>query len=464
MWAVAGLVALAACGPNIVGSRYVKSQDAHAGQAALLTVDATENLELAGTRLDIPAGVLATDAKLTVELGLNSILGAELAAGPVAVFGPISTTFNGEATLVLPVTGAGSTDDVGIVAQDANGTSYEIDPNRVALNPSRTLATFKIKRLGTFQPRRRIACSSDSQCATGLRCTNGRCQAPSGTVTDGGPATCGMTCPSGSVCDPLRNVCTQTNGCTSNADCPTNLACIAGSCQLPNSNACGAMGCPSGQVCVNFACVVAGSDGGTTNPQACNTDSDCGMGDVCVMGVCRAACVPHAESCNNIDDDCDGIIDEGCSNSDGGISCGGFAGLACPSGLSCVDDPTDMCDPTTANDCMGICVRGGMDGGVDGGIDGGPADGGMDAGIECGGFAGLACPSGLTCVDNPNDMCDPLTANDCIGMCVVDADGGVDAGADAGVDGGAQDGGMANVCRTNLDCATGQSCINGVCQ
>ena len=37
--------------------------------------------------------------------------------------------------------------------------------------------------------------------------------------------------------------------------------------------------------------------------------------------------------------------------------CGGIANLACPSGLRCVDDPCDSCDPTKGGrDCGGICV------------------------------------------------------------------------------------------------------------
>jgi len=38
-------------------------------------------------------------------------------------------------------------------------------------------------------------------------------------------------------------------------------------------------------------------------------------------------------------------------------SCGGFAGLLCPDGLECVDDPDDGCDPGAGGaDCPGICV------------------------------------------------------------------------------------------------------------
>jgi hypothetical protein len=39
--------------------------------------------------------------------------------------------------------------------------------------------------------------------------------------------------------------------------------------------------------------------------------------------------------------------------------CGGFAGLACPADLRCVDDPGDSCDPNHGGaDCGGICVSG----------------------------------------------------------------------------------------------------------
>ncbi|WP_050430852.1 hypothetical protein [Chondromyces crocatus] len=38
-------------------------------------------------------------------------------------------------------------------------------------------------------------------------------------------------------------------------------------------------------------------------------------------------------------------------------TCGGIAGLPCPAGLVCVDDPRDDCDPRMGGaDCSGICV------------------------------------------------------------------------------------------------------------
>ncbi|RMD83281.1 MAG: hypothetical protein D6815_07005 [Candidatus Dadabacteria bacterium] len=39
--------------------------------------------------------------------------------------------------------------------------------------------------------------------------------------------------------------------------------------------------------------------------------------------------------------------------------------------------------------------------------------------IFCGGIAGLPCPDGMTCVDYPDDDCDPAAGGaDCIGICV----------------------------------------------
>ncbi|RYE76774.1 MAG: protease complex subunit PrcB family protein [Myxococcales bacterium] len=41
-------------------------------------------------------------------------------------------------------------------------------------------------------------------------------------------------------------------------------------------------------------------------------------------------------------------------------------------------------------------------------------------GAMCGGFAGFACPAGQTCVDNPSDTCDPENGGaDCSGVCLV---------------------------------------------
>ena len=39
------------------------------------------------------------------------------------------------------------------------------------------------------------------------------------------------------------------------------------------------------------------------------------------------------------------------------LACGGIAGIQCPGGQVCVDDPADTCDPSHGGrDCSGICV------------------------------------------------------------------------------------------------------------
>jgi hypothetical protein len=40
-----------------------------------------------------------------------------------------------------------------------------------------------------------------------------------------------------------------------------------------------------------------------------------------------------------------------------GTTCGGIAGLPCPGNQTCVDDPDDDCDPNDGGaDCGGVCV------------------------------------------------------------------------------------------------------------
>lgn len=37
--------------------------------------------------------------------------------------------------------------------------------------------------------------------------------------------------------------------------------------------------------------------------------------------------------------------------------CGGIAGIRCPDGYTCIDDPSDSCDPNhDGADCGGVCV------------------------------------------------------------------------------------------------------------
>lgn len=90
-----------------------------------------------------------------------------------------------------------------------------------------------------------------------------------------------------------------------------------------------------------------------------------------------------------------------------GPTCGGFGNLQCPDPArqSCVDNPNDSCDPKTGGaDCSGICVNN------DGSSAAPPTY------PKCGGLAGLQCPKRRQlCVDDPRSC--PLAA-DCLGICV----------------------------------------------
>lgn len=81
------------------------------------------------------------------------------------------------------------------------------------------------------------------------------------------------------------------------------------------------------------------------------------------------------------------------------IPCGSRGLPSCAEGQSCVANPaTPGCDPRA--DCPGICVA-------------------LD-GPFCGGIANIQCPKkDQTCIDNPNDSCDPQAGGrDCSGICV----------------------------------------------
>jgi hypothetical protein len=103
-------------------------------------------------------------------------------------------------------------------------------------------------------------------------------------------------------------------------------------------------------------------------------------------------------------------------------TCGGIAGIQCPAGQKCVDNPNDSCDPAHGGaDCGGICVACVQ---TQLCIQGSHFDqascGCVPDQKTCGGIANLQCPAGQKCVDNPNDSCDPAHGGaDCGGICVA---------------------------------------------
>lgn len=82
-------------------------------------------------------------------------------------------------------------------------------------------------------------------------------------------------------------------------------------------------------------------------------------------------------------------------------SCGGMISenFACDEGLNCIDDPREEFGCGMACDMLGICVSPTV--------------------ATCGGFAGLECPAGTTCYDDPKVDCDSKNGgSDCPGICL----------------------------------------------
>jgi hypothetical protein len=134
---------------------------------------------------------------------------------------------------------------------------------------------------------------------------------------------------------------------------------------------------------------------------ACETVCPCGE-----EGACMALPGDTVDGSNKIASsymcDCnEGYSFDGSSCTSGGIvqeTCGGFVGASCSDEtLTCIDNPTDDCDPNNGGaDCIGICVS------------------------SCAGYTATpqpGCPDGTVCVDNP-DTPDCTIAADCTGVCL----------------------------------------------
>lgn len=196
------------------------------------------------------------------------------------------------------------------------------------------------------------ACPPGQVCdpATGMCVPSGPCM-PSPEVCDGVDNDCNglidedpdpngfLLCPNGGVC--VNGACSG-QLCMTDADCPmgelcdpATATCSPGPC-VPSPEVCDGLDnncngfvdegsggalliCANGGICMNGVCTVS-----------CMSDADCPMGQVCdpATATCSAGpCMPQPETCDGIDNDCDGIVDEQDPN---------FFPL-CPPGQMCVN-------------------------------------------------------------------------------------------------------------------------------
>ncbi len=283
--------------------------------------------------------------------------------------------------------------------------------------------------------------SSIGICTPGtLRCELGSLVCRGG--TSGGPETCNAV---DDDCDGATDESVPTGG-----PCGDDTgACSPGVliCNLGTFDCIGAVG-PGTEICdgVDNDCDGPIDEGSPGAGMTCGTtEGVCEPGTTeCVGGAlaCTGGVEPDTETCNVLDDDCDGLVDEG--NPDGGASCGTtdvgeceFGTEVCvDGGISCVgaEGPeTEICDGLD-NDCDGMTDEGNPEGG--------------DA---CGDDTG-ACMAGTTLCTGGELVCDGAVGptveicnaidDDCDGV----IDDGLDVGAPCGSDVGECVPGV-NICR-----------------
>jgi hypothetical protein len=216
----------------------------------------------------------------------------------------------------------------------------------------------------------------NAACGTGHL---GVCSAGTTACTNGAIACNQNVQPHAETCDGLDNDC---DGVVDNGNPGGNLACNTGHLGIC---AAGVTACTAGQIACNQTnqphaetcngldddCDGQVDNGNPGGNVACNTGhlGICSAGTtVCSSGqlACTQNQQPHAESCNGLDDDCDGVVDNG--NPGGGLGCStGLLGVcsagttSCTSGaIACnqnVQASTQLCNGLDEN-CNGIVDEG----------------------------------------------------------------------------------------------------------
>lgn len=261
-------------------------------------------------------------------------------------------------------------------------------------------------------------------CTTGL---SGVCAAGTKICTNGMIACSQTTQSSSEVCDGLDNDC---NGAVDNGNPGGGMACTTGqqgACSA-GTTACssGSVVCnrnnnPSAEICdgIDNDCDGSIDEGNPGGGMGCNTGLSglCGSGlTACSSGaiVCTQTVFPTTEACDNLDNDCNGVVDNG--NPGGGVGCSTGQSGICSAGTTACSMGMVVCN-RNQNPSADVCD--GLDNDCNGTVDQGNPGGGMACNTGQSGICSAgttACTSGaIVCNRNLNpssEICDGLD-NDC---------------------------------------------------
>jgi hypothetical protein len=292
-------------------------------------------------------------------------------------------------------------------------------------------------------------------CNTGLQ---GVCSAGTTACTNGGIVCNQNVQPSTEVCDGKDNDC---NGAIDEGNPGGGLACNTGK---PGVCAAGITACTSGTVVCNQTvqptaevcdgldnnCNGQADEGNPGGGLPCNTGKKgvCAAGTTACQGgtiVCVQNVQPSAETCDGLDNDCDGVVDNG--NPGGGVSCSTGKLGVCAAGTTACSNGSVVCNQNVQPSAE-VCD--GKDNNCDGNVDEGNPGGGLNCSTGKPGIcaAGTTACSGGAVVCNQNNQ---PTAEICNGL-DDDCNGVVDNGNPGG--GVACSTGLLGVCNAGTTACT----------